>query len=136
MKPASTQALREAALNAGKFAWQMLWTGGDDTSIGGGSLTPLVTKAECASALRSMCQISSPAQTRAMAYGLNGTSAQPSDVLRDMVNFLLTRGPYSWLGWGWDNAPAYRNVRGGCSREYYFPPQFNEDYGEPAPGER
>eukprot|EP01043_Picozoa_sp_COSAG02_P057939 COSAG02_NODE_7124_length_3170_cov_2.440899_1_plen_179_part_00 len=58
------KALREAALNAGKFvsvyrmlpmvgssqgspviriaqAWQMLWTGGDEDSIGGGSTAPL-----------------------------------------------------------------------------------------------
>lgn len=128
------QALREAVLEAGKFTWQMLWTGGSDTNIGGGSLAPLVTRGKCAEQLRSMCNMSSPAQTRAMAYGLNGTSAKPTDVMNDMVNFLLTRSPYSWLGWGWDNAPAYKNVHGGCSREYYWPPEFDVDYGQPAAG--
>ena len=129
------KALREAVLAAGKFAWQMLWTGGCETCIGGGSLQPLVTKTNCAPTLRDMCNMSSPAQTRAMAYGLNGTSDKPSDLMQDMANFMLTRSPHSWLGWGWDNAPAWRHQRGGCSRDYYFPPEFNMDYGEPAAGE-
>ena len=51
------QALREAALDAGKFAWQMLWTGGDPDGIGGGSLSPLVTTGGCAAQLRSMCRM-------------------------------------------------------------------------------
>ena len=46
------------------------------------------------------------------------------DLLQDLAAFLLIRGPYSWLGWGWK----------GCSQEYYFPPEFNEDYGEPVDG--
>jgi hypothetical protein len=61
------KALREACLKAGKFAWQMLWTGGAEDAIGGGSTKPLVTKENCAATLRSMCNMSSPAQTRAMA---------------------------------------------------------------------
>jgi ABC-type transport system involved in cytochrome bd biosynthesis fused ATPase/permease subunit len=61
------QALREAALDAGKFAWQMLWTGGEPDGIGDGSLSPLVTVQNCATELRSMCRMDSPAQTRAMA---------------------------------------------------------------------
>jgi hypothetical protein len=148
-------ALRTATLDAGKFAWQMLWTGGSDASIGGGSLTPLVTYRNCAQKLRSMCSMDSPAQTRAMAYGLNGTSAHPSDVRNDLTNFLLTRGPFSWLGWGWENAPEFQcwhsrtrpgcdqhgkllppreNDTAGCSRVYTFPEEFNVDYGQPAAG--
>ena len=57
-----------------------------------------------------------------MAYGLSGSPEKRNpDLLQDLVNFLLIRGPYSWLGWGWN----------GCSREYYFPPEFNVDYGQP-----
>ena len=42
------------------------------------------------------------------------------------LNFNLIFYPfrYSWLGWGWK----------GCSQQYYFPPEFNVDYGEPASG--
>ena len=116
-------ALREATLNAGKFAWQMLWTGGAPDNIGNTGLKPLVTQSTCAESLRSLCNASSPAQTRAMAYGLSGTAPEKRnpDLLQDLANFLLVRGKYSWLGWGWM----------GCSHEYYFPPEFNLDYGEP-----
>eukprot|EP00658_Telonema_sp_P-2_P085890 TRINITY_DN9895_c0_g1_i5.p1 TRINITY_DN9895_c0_g1~~TRINITY_DN9895_c0_g1_i5.p1 ORF type:complete len:460 (-),score=90.67 TRINITY_DN9895_c0_g1_i5:266-1645(-) len=115
-------ALREATLSAGKFAWQMMWTGGDPYSIGGTGLGPLVDSQNCATQLRSLCNASSPAQTRAMAFGLSGSPEERNpDLLQDLANFLLIRGPYSWLGWGWN----------GCSREYYFPPEFNQDYGQP-----
>ena len=118
-------ALREATLNAGKFAWQMLWTGGPDDNIGGTGLTNLVTQKACAATLRSMCSADSPAQTRAMAFGMSGSpSTRSPGLLQDLANFLLTRGPYSWLGWGWK----------GCSKHYYFPPEFNVDYGQPADG--
>ena len=36
----------------------------------------------------------------------------------------LTSCAKSFLGWGWK----------GCSKSYYFPPEFNVDYGEPAAG--
>ena len=116
-------ALREATLDAGKFAWQMLWTGGADDNIGGTGLTTLVRQNSCAATLRSMCSADSPAQTRAMAFGMSGhPSSRSATLLQDLANFLLTRGPYSWLGWGWK----------GCSQQYYFPPEFNVDYGQPA----
>ena len=116
-------ALRNATLNAGKFAWQMLWTGGEDDSIGGTGLNPIVTKDACASTLRRLCAADSPSQTRAMAYGLSGSpNVRSPDFMQDLSAFLLTRGPYSWLGWGWK----------GCSQEYYWPPEFDIDYGVPA----
>ena len=62
-----------------------------------------------------------------MAYGLNGTSANLTDLKQDLAGFLLTRSPYSWLGWGWDNAPAFRSEPGGCSRDYFIPDEFNAD---------
>lgn len=116
-------ALRNATINAGKFAWQMLWTGGPPDNIGGTGLRPLVRKSSCAEDLRSLCNASSPAQTRAMAYGLDTRDpATLPNLHHDLANFLLIRGPYAWLGHGWR----------GCSRSYYFPPEFNEDYGEPS----
>ena len=57
-----------------------------------------------------------------MAYGLNaGDPSKLLDLQNDLVNFLLVRGPYAWLGHGWK----------GCSKNYPFPPEFNVDYGEP-----
>jgi hypothetical protein len=48
--PQNMAALREATLDAGKFAWQMMWTGGDASSIGDTGLGPIVTRANCARA--------------------------------------------------------------------------------------
>lgn len=122
---ANMAALRNATLDAGKFAWQMLWTGGPPDNIGGTGLGPLVTKGSCAADLRSLCNASSPAQTRAMAYGLDTNDpATLPNLKQDLANFLLIRGPYAWLGHGWR----------GCSRTYLFPPEFNVDYGEPTQG--
>jgi hypothetical protein len=45
----------------------------------------------------------------------------PPQLKEDLANFLLTRGPYAFLGHGWL----------GCSHEYVFPPELNLDYGEP-----
>ena len=88
-------ALRNATLEAGKFAWQMLWTGGAEDSIGGTGLHPLVSKGSCATAIRSMCTATSPAQTRAMGYGMSGQpNTRSADLMQDLASFLLTRGPY------------------------------------------
>ncbi len=80
-------ALRDASLAAGKFSWQMLWTGECDDCIGGTGTQPIVSRPTCAATLRSLCTATSPAQTRAMAYGLSGalwtmnmTPATPENV--------------------------------------------------------
>eukprot|EP00937_MAST-01D_sp_MAST-1D-sp2_P004197 g4197.t1 len=120
-------ALRAATLGAGKFAWQMLWTGGAADGIGGTCPTPLVQQKTCAANLRALCTADSPAQTRAMMYAFSpgGCRGDPSKLTSfdaDLANFLLVRGSYAWLGHGWL----------GCSRDYHFPPELNEDYGEPS----
>jgi hypothetical protein len=101
---------------------QMMWTGECDDCIGSTSTQPIVKRAACAASLRRLCNASSPTQTRAMAYGLSGSpDARDPDLMQDLASFLLIRGPYAWLGWGWV----------GCSVNYFFPPEFNADYGEP-----
>ena len=119
-------ALRNATLSAGKYTWQMLWTGGDASGIGSTCPSPLVKQQSCAADLRALCSATSPAQTRAMmyAFGPGGCRGDPSQLVQfrqDLANFLLVRGPYAWLGHGWL----------GCSRVYDFPTELNQDYGEP-----
>eukprot|EP01050_Picozoa_sp_SAG11_P009561 SAG11_NODE_909_length_6586_cov_11.216433_6_plen_214_part_00 len=121
---ANMDALREKTLSAGKFAWQLMWTGGAETGVGGTVPRPIVSRQQCASNLRSLCNETAPPQTRAMMYALSGPRGAPSNltaVKQDLANFLLIRGPFAWLGHGWK----------GCSKEYPFPPEFNLDYGEP-----
>lgn len=118
---ANMAALREATLAAGKFAWQMLWTGGAADSIGETVASPIVQRQSCAATLRRLCEATSPAQTRAMMYQLHGSPASLTDFRQDLANFLLIRGRYAWLGHSWK----------GCSQTYDFPQALNRDYGEP-----
>jgi len=125
---ANMEALRTATIQAGKFSWQMLWTGGAPDAIGGTCPRPLVNQPTCADNLRELCKPDSPSQTRAMMYafgpgGCNGAaSVKLPDFHHDLANFLLVRGPYGWLGHGWL----------GCSQKYIFPPELNVDYGVPS----
>ena len=119
---ANMDALRTATLAAGKFAWQLLWTGGNATGVGSTVPHAIVSQTTCAADLRSLCNETAPPQTRAMMYSLNcNTPANLTSPAEDVANFLLIRGPFAWLGHGWK----------GCSKDYPFPSELNMDYGEP-----
>jgi len=48
---------------------------------------------------------------------------------QDLATFLLARGPYAWLGYGWLGCG---NAAGGCSSGMYQrPTELDLDYGEP-----
>lgn len=123
---ANMAALKNYTLGQGKFAWQMLWTGGDANGGGNTCPSPIVKNASCAADLRSLCTPTSPAQTRTMMYAFapgacNGDPSKLTEFDQDLANFLLTRGDYAYLGHGWL----------GCSRDYAYPDELNADYGEP-----
>ena len=125
---ANMAALRTRLLAAGKFAWQYLWTGGAADAKGETCPSPLVRNATCAADLRELCQATSPQYTqRAMLYSFSPGACSPAepnvlaDLEQDLASFLLTRGPYAWIGHGWL----------GCSRLYSHPPELSMDYGEP-----
>ena len=112
----------------GKFSWQLLWTGQKQCAykdsyscLGSTGPKPIVTRKNCAAALRSLCAADSPAQTRALMYPLSGQPESIPDLAQDLANFLLVRGPNAFLGHAWK----------GCSHRYVFPPELNLDYGEP-----
>ena len=87
-------ALRKATLSAGKFAWQLMWTGGDVESVGSTEPQAPVTQQQCAADLRSLCNETAPPQTRAMMYSLNSQDPAVYESLKqDLANFLLIRGP-------------------------------------------
>lgn len=105
-----------------KFSWNQLWTFGNDCP------QPLVKQPSCIADLRSLCRADSSAQTRAMMFAFSpGSCAKGfdpgnlTDFDADLANFLLSRGPYAYLGNGWT----------GCSRIFEYPDALNLDYGEP-----
>lgn len=46
----------------------------------------------------------------------------------DLTNFLLIRGPYAWIGHGWQGCGQPLADQGGG---YPFPSEFKVDYGTP-----
>lgn len=124
---ANMEALRVKTLAAGKFAWQLMWTGGVATQKASTQPQAIIQQSNCAAELRVQCNATAPPQTRAMMYGLQVQDKDPSklsDLHQDLANFLLIRGPFAWLGHGWH----------GCSKDYPFPKELNLDYGEPTNG--
>jgi hypothetical protein len=127
---ANMAVLKAHTLSLGKFAWQLLWTGGDAGGKGSTCPSPIIGQKTCAADLRTHCSAASPAQNRTMMYsfGPGGCRTDPSKLTQfeqDLANFLLIRGDYAYLGHGWL----------GCSKTYEFPAALNADYGTPTGGQ-
>jgi hypothetical protein len=108
---ANMAVLTNATIASGRFAWQLF-------------LQMRVSNATCAADLRTYCAASSPTQSRATLFLLSQQSPAWTgvDVVNDISNFLLVRGPFAWLGLTWM----------GCSRDWRTPDELNLDVGEPA----
>lgn len=120
---ANMDALRAATLRSGKFAWQLMWTGGDVGGLGSTGPHPIVDKQSCTQDLRQLCRETAPPQTRAMMYALNtGPSRDPSnlpELKQDLANFLLVRGPFAWLGHGWMGCSKVIDYLAECCKDIF-----------------
>lgn len=101
----------QAALDAGGWFWQMF------------SLQSTPAQAQCAASLRAMCAAgaSSPFANATTMHSLTGDHATLPNLMQDLAVFLLLRGQFAFLGFGWS----------GCGNEVSFPPQLGVDYGTP-----
>ena len=67
--------------------------------------------------------------------GSNGRSLGPGQLVdpdSDVARFLLTRGPWSFLGTSWVGCEPDDGVEGGGRNQTYVRPKaFDVDYGEP-----
>lgn len=107
---------------------------------------------QCLKDLHYYCANDSSPQTDVIAYrysqgSIHDTNQVPIHLEWDLTNFLLIRGPYNWLGFAyypWQGPPGWCfGVPGlipGSPKHptfpvYYFPPEFNKDYGEPIGGQ-
>ena len=110
----SLAAVKQQILKSKGFSWQQFTT------------TKSPTKEQCTSFMTSMCK-PGVTDTEAMYFGFN--KPVPNFEL-DLATFLLIRGPYAWLGYGWlgctqghgRNMPYIR---------YGLPESIKLDYGVP-----
>ncbi len=113
----------------GKWTWSEFLNNDPFQAINGGCPQPWVKKSTCAADLRQLCNASAPAQTRTLLYGYSPgcPSLDPAHLEspeQDIANFQLVRGPYAFLGSGWQQ----------CSPTliYEYPPQLDADFGTPS----
>jgi len=108
-------AVQDAVVAAGGWAWQYFRS----------FSTP--DNSTCAAQLRQICKEGdqSPYYTSALVHqfarNANGSPVPLPSFNQDLATFLLIRGPYAWLGYGWV----------GCNIEYEFPAALKADYGVP-----
>ena len=108
-----------AVLAGGGFTWQQFKT----------VSTPAEGDSEqCASWFRESCMADSEVQTSAVMFQFTNPKTQPlTSLAQDLANFLLVRGPYAWLGYGWIGCVGSATDQ----NLYTRPDELDEDYGEP-----
>ena len=113
----------------GKWMWSEFLNNDPFQKANGGCPQPWVRQATCAADLRQLCSAGAPAQSRTLLYGFTPgcPSLDPSHLeapQHDIANFMLVRGPFAFLGSGWQGCSA--------SLRYEYPQELNDDFGEPA----
>jgi len=108
---ATLEATFTALIKNNAFVWQLI----TDT-LGRNNFT----RPQCTQWLQQNCGPNSPLLQRPFEFGF--TMPIPlTSVEQDVAMFLLTRGPYAWIGYGWM----------GCGGPWVRPPQVDVDYGMP-----
>jgi hypothetical protein len=123
------------------FAWQSFrCIDGSDLQVGGGHCrAPTPAKgAACANFMRDSCVRDSFIQTNAVQYQISHQFSAGYRALNlpnfkmDLAIFLASRGPFSWLGYGWLGCGCGWSYNGsmGCDI-YQRPASLDVDYGVP-----
>lgn len=119
---ASFTAMAESVIAHGGFAWQLMLDGGGQTAPGRNQTDP---QPQCAEWLRANCGPDAPFLAAPLFFGFTRVKHSQSFPLpafeQDLATFLLVRGPYAWLGYGWV----------GCNQPWEFRSEMAADYGEP-----
>jgi hypothetical protein len=118
----------EAVAARGKWTWSEFMNNDPFQNVNGGCPQPWVRQATCAADLRLLCN-SSSVQARTLLYGFapGCPSMDPSHLAapeHDIACFQLIRGPYAFLGSGWQGCAS--------SLRFEFPAELNDDFGEPS----
>ena len=105
------------------------------------------SKATCTRWLRAACVPSAPLGKLPLMHPFSvtkkGAFSKLPSVTQDLASFLLTRGPFAWMGheWGGCNTgtpllrcsciAAQRADDARSVADFYYPPILNEDFGVP-----
>ena len=107
---ATMDAVLDAVVAAGAFAWQAF----AQTSLPAAG-------AGVAACDRWFAQAAALSSCAYMHEVFNATQRPLPAVEEDLAAFLIARGPYAWIGYGWI----------GCTTNYDFPDAWTVDYGMP-----
>jgi hypothetical protein len=117
----SRTQMNAAVVAAGGWTWQQFLTLPEYPN------TISTAQANCASFMRAYGGAASPTQSRALMHTFsmqNKTAFWPLPYpTQDTAQFLLVRGPYAWLGYGWSSCRT--------PNTFERPPEVDVDYGEP-----
>lgn len=130
-------ACQQSIIDHGGWNWQLFGGGGGGH---GGSPVSAPGKKQCAAFFRGACTTDSLMQTNAMFFSMsvNGKSKAHTPWTLDhedldLATFLLARGPFAWLGYGWSGCGCGWSMDGKMTCGGYPRPEtFDADYGEPA----
>lgn len=123
-------AVQRALLARGAYAWDLF----PNQHNAGCGAAPYVTQSNCKKVLASQCKEHPVPNWRGgpLYYGLtvdksklnSSAEARLPQLHQDLASFLLVRGDYAWIGYGFVGCAADVN--------YTQPELLREDYGEPA----
>eukprot|EP00730_Choanoeca_flexa_P007323 TRINITY_DN12312_c0_g1_i6.p2 TRINITY_DN12312_c0_g1~~TRINITY_DN12312_c0_g1_i6.p2 ORF type:complete len:328 (+),score=59.23 TRINITY_DN12312_c0_g1_i6:2846-3829(+) len=123
---ANQNAWRETVLDNGLFEW-FLFYGTQQNAPGWDQTKPWDT---CASYMRANCGPNTPPQNGTLFFGFSRIEHHEQWPLphptEDIAAFLLTRGPYAYIGYGWVGCADSSG-----SMPFTKPPELMQEYGMP-----
>ena len=135
------EAVEAAIVHGNGFTWQSFnCIDGSSLQVGGGHCrAPTPTKGKpCAEFLRSSCASDSFIQRNAVQYTISHeftdkfTGLNLTNFEMDLAIFLASRGPHSWLGYGWMGCGCGWSNGGQMPCDLYQrPAALDLDYGVP-----
>ena len=112
--------VRKKIVQAGGFNWQMF---AQTTDL-------MTTTKECEEYFEHECDETKQNRRANTPWVYQFTSPKSGkrlpSVAEDLAIFLLARGDFAWIGYGWIGCAS-----AGGSLQYYRPPQLDVDYGQP-----
>lgn len=121
------ERLYDRIIEKGGFAWQMFWEPNSNGQANG---------PHCQAVLGNACKSGNPDfEKRPLLYevgmGKDGTDFDYGAAEQATVNFLLTRGPYAYIGYDWNGCYGDGVNDRKLSNGYHRPPLWDEDFGTP-----